>query len=409
MFVRKRDPRYKAYTARQAKSTEQASTAPASGTTTPRRPAPTSTFVAQDWQKVAEPSDAAADLEWARAEGAEDEEWECVACNKTFRSEAAWSSHERSKKHLRAVEQLKREMQDEELELDLGQGGDKIADADVKDQVEGNQDPVMAGAEVTVDDGSGGDNDPPEATPDRTSGPFPKEERDATEGERDISPHHPGRQHQTQKTAHTSSSPSPTPPSAPKTARKGRADAAHGSSRQQQTDGDLAFSEENRETTLTLPGESHHVRNGGDGDEDDGAGTANSAKGESLSKREKRKAREAAKKVHESEAKSGCAVSLLDSILSHISIRGRAPSFFFFCLPYPFPYPRVDGPSFGHFWFKFDVTAYRHLSDQCNVCGETFESRTKLFEHVNREGHALADPRDRGDVPKKKGKKAKPA
>src|SRR5579863_6260682 len=136
MFVRKRDPRYKTYTARQAKSAEQASTAPTSGTATPRRPAPTSTFVAQDWQKVAEPSDAAADLEWARAEGAEDEEWECVACNKTFRSEAAWSSHERSKKHLRAVEQLKREMQDEELVFDLGQGGDKVADADVKDQEE---------------------------------------------------------------------------------------------------------------------------------------------------------------------------------------------------------------------------------------------------------------------------------
>jgi hypothetical protein len=37
-----------------------------------------------------------------------------------------------------------------------------------------------------------------------------------------------------------------------------------------------------------------------------------------------------------------------------------------------------------------------------------FESRTKLFEHVNREGHAQADPRD-GHAPKKKGKKSKAA
>jgi len=338
MFVRKRDPRYKAYTAHQARSTEQASTAPAPGTATPKRYAPTCTFVAQDWQKVAEPSDAAADLEWARAEGAENEEWECVACNKTFRSEAAWSSHERSKKHLRAVEQLKREMQDEELELDLGQGGDKVADADVKDQEESDEDPVMAGADITVD-GSGGDNGPTEATPDQMSGPIPKKEGGDAR---------PGRQHRTQETAHTSSSPSPTPPVAAKTSRKGRARAVHGSSRPQQTDGDPVFSEENCETTLT-PGESNHVRNGGD--EDDGADTANSTKGEPLSKREKRRAREAAKKAHESEAKSGCA---------------------------------------------------------CNVCGETFESKTKLFEHVNREGHALADPRDRGDAPKKKGRKAKP-
>jgi len=72
-------------------------------------------------------------------------------------------------------------------------------------------------------------------------------------------------------------------------------------------------------------------------------------KGEPLSKREKRRAREAAKNARESEAKS--------------------------------------------------VSA-------CNVCGEVFESRTKLFEHVNREGHALADPRG-GNSPKKKGKKVK--
>lgn len=318
MFVRKRDPRYKAYTAHQARSTEQTST---SGTATPKRSAPTCTFVAQDWQKVVEPSDAAADLEWARAEGAENEEWECVACNKTFRSEAAWSSHERSKKHLRAVEQLKREMQDEELELDVTLGGDKVADTDVKDQEESDEYPVMAGADITVDD-SGGDNGPPEATPDRVSVPIPKEAGDATEG--DVSPRRPGRQDRTQDTAHTSSSPSPkpTPPAAAKTSRKGH---AHGSSRPQQTDGDPVFSEDNCET-LT-PGESHHVRNGGD--EDDGAGTANSTKGEPLSKREKRRAREAAKKAHESEAKSGCAVSLLVPILSHISIRGRAVFFFF--------------------------------------------------------------------------------
>src|SRR5258707_3213787 len=94
MFVRKRDPRYKAYIARQAQPPGQASPTPASGSQTPRKAAPKSTFVAQDWQQVAETSDAAADLEWARAEGAEDEEWECIACNKAFRSEAAWNSHE---------------------------------------------------------------------------------------------------------------------------------------------------------------------------------------------------------------------------------------------------------------------------------------------------------------------------
>jgi hypothetical protein len=126
------------------------------------------------------------------------------------------------------------------------------------------------------------------------------------------------------------------------------------------------FSEENRETTLT-PGESHHVRNGGD--EDDGAGTANTAKGEALSKREKRRAREAAKKAHESEAKGGCAVSLPDPILSQtISIRG-ARSFFFFFFLFSFGFRtrcRIPGwiqPLLVIYSFRFDVMAYRHLSE----------------------------------------------
>lgn len=335
MFMRKRDPRYKAYIARQAQPPGHASPTPASGSVTPRKTAPKSTFVAQDWQKVAEMSDAAADLEWARAEGSEDEEWECIACNKTFRSEAAWNGHERSKKHLRAVEQLKREMQDEEQELELGQSyDDKLADTDVRfHQRDDEVGQGTAGVNSIVD--SSGDSDPPEATPDRgTSAATPKEE-DTTEG-KDLSSLHLGTQQQrSDKKVRT-----PSPPPIPKSSQKERTRTARGSSPCQQVGGDLKSSEENP----------HHA-----GREDDevpakeGGGAENFTKEEPLSKREKRRAREAAKKTRESEAKS--------------------------------------------------VSA-------CNVCGETFDSRTKLFEHVNREGHALADPRDR-NTPKKKGKKAK--
>ena len=59
------------------------------------------------------------DLDWAAAEGDDLEEWECVACRKTFRSEAAWDSHERSKKHTKEVERLTREMQADDQDLDL--------------------------------------------------------------------------------------------------------------------------------------------------------------------------------------------------------------------------------------------------------------------------------------------------
>jgi DnaJ homolog subfamily A member 5 len=73
--------------------------------------------VEQDWQKL-DMAGLEDELEWAVAEGENLEQWECVACAKSFKSEAAWDSHERSKKHLKQVETLRRELQeDEELSL----------------------------------------------------------------------------------------------------------------------------------------------------------------------------------------------------------------------------------------------------------------------------------------------------
>jgi DnaJ homolog subfamily A member 5 len=299
MFVRKRDPRYKAYIARQAQPPGQASHTPASGSQTPRKTAPKSTFVEQDWQKVAETSDSAADLEWARAEGAEDEEWECIACNKTFRSEAAWSSHERSKKHLWAVEQLKREMQDEEQTLELGQSD---ADAEVNlvkvHQSDDEEGQGTAGANATVD--STGDKDAPEATPDRrSSAATPKEEENTMIDGKDFSSRPDRQQQQTDKKTRTPSPPSVTPSPISKSPQNRRARATHGSSRQQAS-GDLNFSEGNP---------NHTGREDDEVPEGDGGGAASSTKGDPLTKRGKRRAREAAKKARESEAKNVCAVS----------------------------------------------------------------------------------------------------
>ena len=58
---------------------------------------PMGEYVEQEWQKL-DGKGVHDDLEWAIAEGNDEEEWECVVCNKSFRSEAAWDSHERSKK-----------------------------------------------------------------------------------------------------------------------------------------------------------------------------------------------------------------------------------------------------------------------------------------------------------------------
>ncbi len=145
MFIRKRDPRYKSHLAQQSAS----NAAKASGRRAPQQvdkpqsasSTPAGTYVEQDWQRVSRPTDYA-DIEWATAETGEDsEEWECVACGKTFRSEASWNSHERSKKHLLAVERLKQEMleEDEMLGLEVEQD-EEIAEAG-EDSEETVQDP----------------------------------------------------------------------------------------------------------------------------------------------------------------------------------------------------------------------------------------------------------------------------
>jgi len=47
------------------------------------------------------------------------EEIECVVCAKTFKSEKQYEAHERSKKHIKAVQQLQREMRKENAKLKL--------------------------------------------------------------------------------------------------------------------------------------------------------------------------------------------------------------------------------------------------------------------------------------------------
>jgi len=78
----------------------------------------TTVYVEQEWQKTS--VSGAEDLEWALAEGNDDPEvFECVVCGKSFKSEAAWNSHERSKKHIKNVEVLRRQMEEEGTEFGL--------------------------------------------------------------------------------------------------------------------------------------------------------------------------------------------------------------------------------------------------------------------------------------------------
>ncbi len=131
-FIRKRDPRYKSYVTSQANTIPSSKTQPSVHVSKQNAD---ETYIEQEWQKV-DTSRLHADLEWAIAEGDDLEEWECVACKKTFRSEAAWNSHERSKKHIKEVEKLKREMEQEDEELDLDQQVDIFDTESISEQDE---------------------------------------------------------------------------------------------------------------------------------------------------------------------------------------------------------------------------------------------------------------------------------
>ena len=116
MFIRKRDPRYKAHLRAQSLPPVALSSR-----SPPARQADvelSTVYIEQEWQKTS--VSGAEDLEWALAEGNDDPEvFECVVCGKSFKSEAAWNSHERSKKHIRNVEVLRRQMEEEGTDFGL--------------------------------------------------------------------------------------------------------------------------------------------------------------------------------------------------------------------------------------------------------------------------------------------------
>ncbi|KAL5526038.1 hypothetical protein ACEPAG_7376 [Sanghuangporus baumii] len=301
-FIRKRDPRYKAHLAQQAAVAAAKASTPrgGSGTSTPSssKPKPTvSTFVPQAWQDV-DPLANAPDVgeEWAAAEG--EEVYECVACRKIFRSEAAWDSHARSKKHMKEMELLRAVMLAEEEELGLAQS-DNDADREGQDLDERGVSADVGTAENETEEplrspsASQTDNDANET--------FPKSSAPQVDRESDIE-------------------------SEPEIASKSRRKKGKKGAKQ------LLLSDPNLDGLVDS--EEQDVDQEPDG-VPDGRTQAN-ARSE-LSKKEKRRAREAAKKARaEAEATS------------------------------------VPGEQI------------------CNVCSATFPSRTKLFEHINKTGHALA-------------------
>ncbi|KAG8940229.1 hypothetical protein FRC04_005474 [Tulasnella sp. 424] len=180
-FVRKRDPRYKAH----VESVKQAGTSIGAGRSravkgnkgSAKATEADFTFVEQAWQQAS--PNAALESEWGideqwGAEGEEDEEIECVVCQKTFKSEKAWANHEQSRKHLKEVEQLKWRLRKENQDLGLSAEDQDIEGSTIIDEGGKGRDSTMprspqeesgeaAMAELSLEGQQQGSSSPPVA------------------------------------------------------------------------------------------------------------------------------------------------------------------------------------------------------------------------------------------------------
>ncbi|KAF9701556.1 hypothetical protein EKO04_000501 [Ascochyta lentis] len=197
-FVRKRDPRYtpdtrsaedKAKAQRELRKTQAA-----------RARAELNAKLEREAQEL--PSWAterpASELEESEEEIVE-EHFECVACNKTFKSERQYEAHEKSKKHQKALKDLKRKMQKDNAHLDLDNygvssgiitpaeyGGDDVADLDAVPVMDANVEDITAKTtdleldETDTDLESKPENKKPSSTPHDTPNPTkaPEEEEE---------------------------------------------------------------------------------------------------------------------------------------------------------------------------------------------------------------------------------------
>lgn len=118
-FVRKRDPRYTPLT----QSDEDKAKAQRDARTAQAARARAAQLAKLEQEELAVPTWATArppdEMEEETEEESEEEHYECVACNKIFKSERQYEAHEKSKKHQKAIQSLKKKMQKDNAHLNL--------------------------------------------------------------------------------------------------------------------------------------------------------------------------------------------------------------------------------------------------------------------------------------------------
>ena len=121
-FVRKRDPRYSPNS--QTEADRQMTMRDAAAAQAARsRAANKAKMVSQPLPAWVGTSKSEDEMDVTESEESEVEHIECVACHKTFKSEKQFEAHERSKKHLKAIQQVRKQMQKDEEIFDLAGAG----------------------------------------------------------------------------------------------------------------------------------------------------------------------------------------------------------------------------------------------------------------------------------------------
>ncbi|KAF2793740.1 DnaJ-domain-containing protein [Melanomma pulvis-pyrius CBS 109.77] len=119
LFVRRRDPRYTPNvetfkTAEEIAKAQRAATQAQAARSRAMHAAKTQEAI-PEWTQIRDPDESEEEEELE----IEDQIYECVACHKTFKSEKQYDAHEKSKKHQKAVQSLKRRMQKDNANLNL--------------------------------------------------------------------------------------------------------------------------------------------------------------------------------------------------------------------------------------------------------------------------------------------------
>ncbi|MCJ1432628.1 hypothetical protein MMC27_001985 [Xylographa pallens] len=108
-----------------------------------------------DWAKTRTPEEVQVGVNASEEELEPQEYFECVTCKKSFKSEKQWEAHEKSKKHIKSIQHLRRTMQkeDEAISLDNSKHEPQVTTrVPCDEEEEAGAEPVSPVAGLTEDE-----------------------------------------------------------------------------------------------------------------------------------------------------------------------------------------------------------------------------------------------------------------